>query len=124
MNKFLQCVARIVLSAVVFLAPFSTVWAADEEIISSVYLEFNPETGEFAPVQERTTPSSGSHAVDNSTPRQATPAAIPRMQEQQSLTTATESGGISPVIIGGIVTVGLLIVIGFLFRKSQSKASA
>jgi hypothetical protein len=105
-------------------SPVMTVWSADEDIGSSVYLVFDPETGEFVTEvdpdvvkQDKLDYELGraTGVIDHTTPQKAAASTTAQIAEPPAATEA-EEGGISAIWIGSIIALGL--VGGILaFRK-------
>lgn len=129
-SRFAICVCAVVLTALV---PVRMSWSADEAAsVAQVYLEFDPATGQFVsvPATPENSPN-GSVAEDiaamkhSQTPAQTTTAqpasaATPAMTASADNTGATADGGISPVLIGSIIAIGLLGGIVLMMRKKPA----
>ncbi len=94
------------------LMPVIPLWAEDEDLDSTVYLVFDPETGELITVQEPSI-TSRYHSSKDATPTQAgtDPAA------------ASSESDPFPVLLGGAVVLGLLGGAVAWIRKSRQQPS-
>jgi hypothetical protein len=137
MNHIIQTTIRILALCLICLLPISSAWSADEDMISQVYLEFDPETGEFKTaldpmaqqknehmqaqqiqeIQQNQDNIAGQPSGSNS---EAAQVAADVATGQQVSTAGDASGsGNSMMLIAGIVV--LLVVIGavVMMRKNQ-----
>ena len=62
MDKISRFAVPIAAGLLVCLLPVSAVWSVDEDMISQVYLEFDPETGEFKTALDPTAQRTNQHA--------------------------------------------------------------
>jgi cobalamin biosynthesis Mg chelatase CobN len=128
-NRLAICACAVVVTALV---PVRMSWSADEAAsVAQVYLEFDPATGQFVsvPATPENSPN-GSVAEDiaamkhSQTPAQTTTAqpasATPAMTASGDSPGATADGGISPVLIGSIIAIGLLGGIVLMMRKKPA----
>ncbi|MGK0297049.1 MAG: hypothetical protein ACI9XC_000650 [Gammaproteobacteria bacterium] len=120
------------------LIPMTSVWSADEDMISQVYLEFDPETGEFVTAQDPDLTGTSKHSLAQSKQveqiQQAQDALVAGQDGaqtvaavtadgQQSMDTNDMGGGSnSTMLIAGVVALGLLIGIVAFIRKGQKTA--
>ena len=112
MSKHTGIVIVVVLFCVAALMPAIPLWAEDDDLDSTVYLVFDPETGELITVQE---PSSTprNHSSTNSVTAQGT---------QDLAADSAESEPVS-LLLGGAVALGLLGGAIAWVRKSRRQAS-
>jgi hypothetical protein len=141
MKNYKNVFIRLTAFCLVSLVPFSATWSADEDMISQVYLEFDPETGTFVTTQDPTLMNnksqhaagqskqieqiqqnqdmlaSGQDSMDAQSPVAAAP-----MSQQSPMTSNDGSGASSTTMIA--VGVGLLLLVGIIawVRKSQQSA--
>lgn len=113
----------------ILFAILNTGHAADEDLNASVYLTFDPETGEFITQQESPSgdPVPTDHAQSQSQPAPGaeqpnspaqTAAASPAAQSDGA---GEAGGGTTGIWLGGLVALGLLAGIGLWVRKGQQK---
>jgi len=141
MKNFKNIVIRLAAFCLVSLIPFTAVWSADEDMISQVYLEFDPETGTFVTTQDPTLMNNKSqHAAgqskqieqiqqnqdmlvsgQDSADNPASVAAAP--MSQQSPMISGDGGSSSTTLIA--VGVGLVLLIGIIawVRKSSQQSA-
>lgn len=136
MNHINKTLIHQLALCLICLLPLTSVWSADEDMISQVYLEFDPETGEFKTALDPMAQQKNEHMQaqqiqeiqqnqdtladqqDGST-QQASVAAAPATGQQSN--TATGSGN-SMMIIGGIVALLLVVGVVVVMRKNQQTA--
>jgi len=129
-NRFVICMLAVLIT---MLAPVKLVWSADENAsVAQVYLEFDPATGEFVSVPATPDNSPDGSLADDmaamqhtQTPVQNTPAqqAAPASQTATSAmdsASAASDGGMSPVLIGSIIAIGLFGGIALMMRKKAT----
>ena len=63
MNKINRFFLSITAVCVMGLIPITVVWSADEDMISQVYLEFDPETGEFVTARDPLLTGNSMHSA-------------------------------------------------------------
>ena len=141
MKNFKIILIRLAAVCLVSLMPFATSWSADEDMISQVYLEFDPETGTFVTAQDPTLMNNKSqHAAGQSKQIEQiqqnqdmlasgqdssdtqTPVAAAPMSQQSPMSSSDGSGAGSTTMIA--VGVGLVLLIGIVawVRKGQQSA--
>jgi hypothetical protein len=129
------------LLCLICLMPVSSAWSADEDMISQVYLEFDPETGEFKTALDPMAQQKNQHmqaqqiqeiqqAQENlanqqvGSGQQATPVAAAPIDQQSSIAASGDSagGGNNMMLVGGIII--LLVIVGavVMMRKGQQTA--
>ncbi len=99
----------ILLLCVVNVLSADAAYASDEDLTSSAYLVFDPETGEFVTVQDANREKQNRDAMDP-----ADPAFAPAKQEHDS--------GIAsqlPLVGGGVLGVVVLAGLIYLVRKKR-----
>jgi hypothetical protein len=134
MKYFVLCLMKVSLAVLLTL---NTAWAADEDIISQVYLEFDPETGEFKTVRDPTYSGNSQHSAAQdlqvqqiqqkqealaSGPLQSDTSTTATVNPGQQTSTSTDAagGGNTPVLLAGIVMLGLVGgVVLLVKRKNQ-----
>ncbi len=105
----------VVISLVAFcvaaLLPALPLWAEDEDLDSTVYIVFDPETGELTTVEE---PSGRKkkHSSTNATPKPGT---------QEPATDAAKAEPVS-VLLGGVLALGLMGGAIAWIRKSRKSS--
>jgi hypothetical protein len=62
MHKISRFAVYFAAVCIACLPPVGTAWSADEDMISQVYLEFDPETGEFKTALDPTAQGTNQHA--------------------------------------------------------------
>ena len=112
-------------------AAFHPAHAADEDMNASVYLTFDPETGEF--ITQQATPSGGQPQAQHQQAQQAAPAA--QQQAPATATAARPAGGTEAstggngagvntgLWLGGLLALVLLAGVGYRFRKGQNPST-
>lgn len=132
---------RFVALFIISLMPLSISWSADEDMVSQVYLEFDPVTGTFVTAQDPTLINNKSqHAAgqakqieqiqqnqdklasgQGSSNEQSSIAAAP-MSQQSPMTSSDGSGSGSTTTIA--VGIGLVLLIGIVawVRKSSQQS--
>jgi hypothetical protein len=126
-----------IIAILVYILPAYPAWAADEDMISQVYLEFDPETGEFKTALDPTAQAKNKHMqaqqleqiqqnqdnlVNQQKPANAqTPAAAPAKPQSMPVD-ETARGSNTTILIAGAVGLILLIGIVALVRKNQQTA--
>ncbi len=108
MIKHTGIVINLVAFCVAALLPGIPLWAEDEDLDSTVYIVFDPETGELITVQE---PSSAprKHSSTDATPAQGT---------QDPTADAAEARPVS-LLLGGFLALGLMGGAIAWIRKSR-----
>jgi hypothetical protein len=136
MKKINRIFLRIIAVCFISCIPFTNVWSADEDMISQVYLEFDPETGEFVTAQDPNLTGTSKHSLAQSkqveqiqqaqdalatdqTADAKTMAATPAAGQQSMGTNEMGGGSNSTMLIAGVVALGLLIGIVAFIRKGQ-----
>ncbi|MGY8813872.1 MAG: hypothetical protein ACKVHQ_04040 [Gammaproteobacteria bacterium] len=139
MNTNNRIFVSIVTGFLLGLMPMTSVWSADEDMISQVYLEFDPETGEFTTAQDPELTGTSKHSLAQSKQveeiQQAQNALVAGQDAaeqgvaavtaagQQSMDANDTGGGSnSTMLIAGVVALGLLIGIVAFIRKGQKTA--
>ncbi len=108
MRKRTGIVIYLVAFCVVALMPVIPLWAEDEDLDSTVYLVFDPETGELITVQE---PSIAS--------RYHNPQDVAPTQAVTDPPAASSESDPFPLLLGGAVALGLLGGAVAWIRKSR-----
>ncbi len=101
----------VVTFCVAALMPVIPLWAEDEDLDSTVYLVFDPETGELITVQEPSI-TSRYHNPQDAAPTQAV---------TDSADASSESD-LSPLLLGGVLALGLLGGAIAWIRKSRQQS--
>jgi uncharacterized membrane protein SpoIIM required for sporulation len=138
MNTNNRIFVSIIAAILMGLMPMTSVWSADEDMISQVYLEFDPETGEFVTTQDPNLTGTSKHSLAQSKQveqiQQAqdalvagqdgtqTVAAVTAAGQQSMDTNDMGGGSNSTMLIAGVVALGLLIGIVAFIRKGQKTA--
>ena len=135
MNTNYRIFVSIITVFLMGLMPMTSVWSADEDMISQVYLEFDPETGEFVTTLDPNLTGTSKHSLAQSNQveqiQQAQDALVSGQDAaqtvaaagQQSMGTNDMGGGSnSTMLIAGVVALGLLIGIVAFIRKGQKTA--
>lgn len=141
MNTIKSLTVRIIGICMISFLPMTAVWSADEDMISQVYLEFDPETGEFVTAQDPNLTGNSKHSAAQSKQveqiqsqqdklagqqssadtQAANTAAAPAQQQSSSM--AGDGGGSSSTMLIAIV-VGVLVVGGiFAFTRKGSQSA-
>jgi hypothetical protein len=140
MNHKNKSIFHHIALCLICLMPVSAAWSADEDMISQVYLEFDPETGEFKTALDPMAQQKNEHmqaqqiqeiqqnqsnvANQQSESGELDASVAAAVDGGQSVTPAGDAsgGGNSMMIIAGIVV--LLLVIGavVVMRKNQQAA--
>ncbi len=112
MNKRTGFVIYLISFCFAVVIPGIPLWAEDEDLDSTVYIVFDPETGELITVQE---PSSArrKHSLTNVAPSQGT---------QDPTADSAESEPVS-LLLAGAVALGLLGGAIAWMRKSRQQPS-
>lgn len=133
-SRLVVCTVAIMMTAFM---PLNVVWSADDNAsIAQVYLEFDPATGEFISV-----PATADNSPDGSMGgMQSTHPATthdPAVQTQDTAAPQTQpttqtggtpvvdtgnaaAGGMSPMLIGSIIAIGLFGGIVLMMRKKSA----
>lgn len=123
---------RTVAVPAILVAILNTAHGADEDMNASVYLTFDPETGEFITQQQDSSgnPVPSTHAQSPS-PSQPAPGAQQQNPPAQAAAAkpAAQSGGTggeavagnTGIWLGGLAVLGLLAGVGLWIRKGQQK---
>ena len=144
MSKLRRFLLTLIPIGLVALCPLSPAIAADEDMVSQVYLEFDPETGEFKTAMDPTLTGKSQH-------QQAQSQQVEQIQQQQdsmspggakaaagtaasaptaggNTTTATGgdsmAAGNTTLWAGGLIVLGLVGGAVFLVRKNQHKTAS
>ena len=108
MSERTGIVSYLVAFCVAALMPVIPLWAEDEDLDSTVYLVFDPETGELITVQEPSgTPRK--HSSRDGAPTQAVTHSVAASSESDPF----------PLLLGGAVALGLLGGAVAWIRKSR-----
>ncbi|MCZ6809324.1 MAG: hypothetical protein O7D92_06145 [Proteobacteria bacterium] len=113
MSKHIGIVIYLVSFCFAALMPVIPLWAEDEDLDSTVYLVFDPETGELITVQE---PSIASRYHN---PQDATPT-----HGAQDPAAASSESDPFPLLLGGAVALGLLGGAVAWIRKNRQQPSS
>jgi hypothetical protein len=138
-SRLILCLIPLWLAALSPLAGF----AADEDMVSQVYLEFDPETGEFKTAQDPSLSNSSQHQqgqqqqIQQIQQRQdqlgatgSQPATAAAPVGQGGTAASTDGGDAAPgasnstLWAGGILVIGLLGGAVLLVRKNQQKTAS
>jgi len=135
MNNINIFFLRIIAICLMGLLPVTVVWSADEDMISQVYLEFDPETGEFVTAQDPTLTSNSRHSAAQAQQveeiQRGQEALAASLQNQPQATSSSVDGqrpmnadeiddnSDSTMLIVGIIVLGLLIGIVTKVKKRQ-----
>ena len=133
MNNIYRFVLSLIAVCLLGFLPMTVVWSADEDMISQVYLEFNPETGEFVTTQDPMLTGNSKHSAGQAKQVEQIQQAQDAMAAEQAANTQTiaaapmatdsmESSNSAIMIAGGIA---LLFVVGIVAwtRKSQQTSA-
>lgn len=139
MNIFKSITVRIIGICLISFLPLNAAWSADEDMISQVYLEFDPETGEFVTAQDPNLTGNSQHSAaqakqveeiqskqdqlagQQSSAGTQTTAASPAQSQQGAM--AGDSGESGSTLLIAIV-VGLVLVGGvFAFMRKGSQSA-
>ncbi len=137
MNHITKTITRNVALSLICFLPMSLVWSADEDMISQVYLEFDPETGEFVTAMDPTLSNNSMHnanqaqqvqqiqesqAAINSGDQTNTQPVAGAPSQQQPMDSSTAGGSSSTMLIVGVIVLGLLV--GVVLRAQKNKQAA
>jgi len=140
MNHKNKTIFHHIALCLICLMPVSVAWSADEDMISQVYLEFDPETGEFKTALDPMAQQKNEHMQAQQIQEiQQNQSNVANQQGEsgeqgtsvaaapaggQSVTPAGDApgGGNSMMIIGGIVALLLVIGVVVMMRKNQQTA--
>ena len=125
-TRFIVCLILLA-----FVGKFPDVaWAADENMDSSVYLTFDPATGQFTSATKQLSDTSQfvDTGIDQGQPVPvqvaAQPVAAVNAIEQSSPSTVDQANDQTSLLWpGGIIALLLFGIIGFIMRKSQQKSA-
>ncbi len=128
-SRFAVCTIAIITT--VFL-PLQMAWSADDNAsIAQVYLEFDPATGQFVsvPATADNSPDGAMSGMQSTHPATTQdPAAQTQVTAAPQTTATTQTrtpvvdtgGGMSPMLIGSIIAIGLFGGIVLMMRKKSA----
>lgn len=135
MDKISRFAVPIAAVFLVCLLPVSAAWSADEDMISQVYLEFDPETGEFKTALDPTAQGTNQHAQaqqlhqiqqtqDQLTGQQTTAAAAANQPGSAPGTLGVGGRGSNTGMLVGVI-IAIILLGGFFVwkRKGQQNQS-
>jgi len=128
MNKISRFAAPIAAFFLVCWLPVSAVWSADEDMISQVYLEFDPETGEFKTALDPTAQGTNQHAQAQQLHQiQQTQDQLSGQQTTAAATTGNPPGnvgtagqGLNPTVLLGVI-IAIVLLGGFVVWKRKGQ---